>query len=74
MHFLPKKLDDYVVAHSEEEPELSEEITEDEEVKNKVIPYVKGSSKTDIKSPGLVNNEKILNPLVLILNVLTVYS
>lgn len=27
MHFLPKKLDDYVVAHSEEEPELLQQLT-----------------------------------------------
>lgn len=27
MHFLPEKLDDYVVAHSEEEPELLQQLT-----------------------------------------------
>ena len=27
MHFLPKKLDDYIVAHSEDEPELLQQLT-----------------------------------------------
>ena len=27
MHFLPEKIDDYIVAHSEEEPELLQQLT-----------------------------------------------
>ena len=27
MHFLPEKLDDYIVAHSENEPELLQKLT-----------------------------------------------
>ena len=36
MHFLPEKLDDYIVSHSQEEPQLLKELTR--ETYQKILP------------------------------------
>jgi predicted O-methyltransferase YrrM len=71
MHFLPEKLDDYVVAHSEAEPELLEQLTR--ETYQKILQPIMLSGPYQGRVLSMIS--KLINPKsILELGTFTGYS
>lgn len=71
MHFLPEKLDDYIVEHSEEEPELLQQLTR--ETYQKVLQPIMLSGPYQGRVLSMIS--KLVNPMTILeLGTFTGYS